>query len=356
MDFYPHFCSKFSESLGNCYYDNVDPDYPRSLSHRIVKQLNRFADTLLVLTGRSPLTLLRPDFYLKNINEFKYLYDLIEDDDGRDKLIAVLLYRILGYHRVRLPLKQYMLGLIESVRRPDRMPVNFRHGYINQYDLRQLGHELALYCADVSVQTQFMLEQYRLAGKVEVAPGDVVIDCGGCWGDSALYFASRQASRVYVYEFIPSNLAVFEANLKLNPACAGAIQLVDQAVWSASGVGLSYCDSGPSSRVGEPGQYPGSTSTLSIDDLVEQQIGTAVHFIKMDIEGAEAEALTGAARTIARFGPKLAISVYHKPDDMYKIPKLIKSIRPDYKFYLDYYTSVGYEVVLYAIIDAASQS
>ena len=80
MDFYPHFCSKLSESLGNCYYDNVDPDYPRSLSHRIVKQLNRFADTLLVLTGRSPLTLLRPDFYLKNINYriFRNLIPLIK--------------------------------------------------------------------------------------------------------------------------------------------------------------------------------------------------------------------------------------------------------------------------------------
>lgn len=349
MNFYPHFCSKFSESLSNCYYDNVDTDYPRSLGNRLIKLLNQFADSVLALTGRPPLTLLRPDFYLKNINEFKYLYDLIEDDAGRDTLIGVLVYRILGYHRVRLPLKSCTQALIESVRLPDKMPVNFRHGYIHQYDLRPLGHELTLYCAGVSVKTQFVLEQYRLANRVEVAPGDVVIDCGGCWGDSALYFASRQASRVYVYEFIPSNLAVFEVNLKLNPACAGAIRLVDQAVWSTSGVELGYCDSGPSSRVGELEKYPGRTSTLSIDDLVAQQIGTAVHFIKMDIEGAEAEALAGAAGTIARYGPKLAISVYHKPDDLYKIPRLIRRIRPDYRFYLDCYTTVGYEVVLYAV-------
>ena len=55
----------------------------------------------------------------------------------------------------------------------------------------------------------------------------------------------------------------------------------------------------------------------------------------MDIEGSEINALKGGKITINKYKPKLAISAYHKWDDLLKIPLLIHSIRPDYKFYLD---------------------
>lgn len=156
---------------------------------------------------------------------------------------------------------------------------------------------------------------------------------------------------MYAYEFIPSNVDVFQKNLDLNPVCKEIVTIIKKAVWSTSNLALSYCDTGPSSRVGEAGKYSGSTNTLSIDDLTENVIKGPVNFIKMDIEGAEVPALEGARKTIEKYGPQLAISVYHKPDDLYTIPKLIKGIRGDYKFYLDYYTSVGYEIVLYAVLN-----
>ena len=58
-------------------------------------------------------------------------------------------------------------------------------------------------------------------------------------------------------------------------------------------------------------------------------------FIKMDIEGAEKEALIGAEQIIRCHKPKLAICVYHKPEDIYVLPELINSFREDYRFYLD---------------------
>ena len=72
--------------------------------------------------------------------------------------------------------------------------------------------------------------------------------------------------------------------------------------------------------------------------------------IKMDIEGAEKRALRGAVEIIRRDKPMLAICVYHKNDDLLEIPKLIKEIVPDYKFYLRHHNVAGTETVLYAII------
>ena len=68
----------------------------------------------------------------------------------------------------------------------------------------------------------------------------------------------------------------------------------------------------------------------------------------MDIEGAELEALKGAEQIIRNFKPKLAICAYHKPEDLYTLPELIKSFRDDYVFYLRHYTDTLYETVLYA--------
>ena len=72
-------------------------------------------------------------------------------------------------------------------------------------------------------------------------------------------------------------------------------------------------------------------------------------FIKMDIEGAELEALKGSDGLIRKYKPKLAICAYHKPEDIYALPELIASYRSDYKFYLRHYTNSLNETVLYAV-------
>jgi hypothetical protein len=68
-----------------------------------------------------------------------------------------------------------------------------------------------------------------------------------------------------------------------------------------------------------------------IDTLVSELKLPRVDFIKMDIEGAEQEALRGARQTLARYRPRLAISAYHKREDPLEIPALVRSARPDYR-------------------------
>ena len=77
--------------------------------------------------------------------------------------------------------------------------------------------------------------------------------------------------------------------------------------------------------------------------------GLCTTYIVIDIEGAEHNALLGARQTIARWKPKMAVCVYHRREDLFDVPLLLKSFAPTYKFYLRHYTSNQTETVLYAV-------
>jgi len=72
-------------------------------------------------------------------------------------------------------------------------------------------------------------------------------------------------------------------------------------------------------------------------------------FLKLDIEGFEASALRGAANLIAKHQPVLAISAYHYPEDLWKIPNLIHELNPDYCLLIRHYTREIDDTVCYAI-------
>jgi hypothetical protein len=72
-------------------------------------------------------------------------------------------------------------------------------------------------------------------------------------------------------------------------------------------------------------------------------------FIKLDIEGAEKEALLGSAEIIKRRKPKLAICAYHKPEDIYELPRTILALRGDYRFALRQHVAGYWDTVLYAV-------
>lgn len=86
----------------------------------------------------------------------------------------------------------------------------------------------------------------------------------------------------------------------------------------------------------------------SIDKFVKNNY---ISFLKADIEGSEYPMLEGAIETIKKSKPKIAISVYHKPSDIFKITNFLKSLVPEYKLSLRHH-SIGFsETVLYCYID-----
>lgn len=88
--------------------------------------------------------------------------------------------------------------------------------------------------------------------------------------------------------------------------------------------------------------------TLTIDDLLRNNGLERIDFIKMDIEGAELEALKGAETVIRRFRPKLAISIYHRLPDFWEIPQWIEGLGLGYRFHLRHFTIHAEETVLFA--------
>ena len=107
--------------------------------------------------------------------------------------------------------------------------------------------------------------------------------------------------------------------------------------------------------LGFAGDYS-KTSRLAADDgneIVELDTidnvlnGRKATFIKMDIEGAEYQALLGAKETIRKYRPRMALSIYHKPQDIIEIPSLLLKCDVEYKYALRQYSSTGDETILY---------
>ena len=93
-----------------------------------------------------------------------------------------------------------------------------------------------------------------------------------------------------------------------------------------------------------------NSEVIKIRCLDDYTDGCKVGFIKMDIEGFELHALTGARETILRDRPLLAASVYHKPGDVVVLMDYLHELVPEYRFYLRHYGHVQDETVLYAAI------
>jgi len=85
-----------------------------------------------------------------------------------------------------------------------------------------------------------------------------------------------------------------------------------------------------------------------LDDIIPND--EKITFIKMDIEGAEYNALEGARSIIQKHKPRLAICLYHSDFDYIQIPQLIREMVPEYKLYIRHHLPSWAETVLYAFI------
>ena len=86
----------------------------------------------------------------------------------------------------------------------------------------------------------------------------------------------------------------------------------------------------------------------SVDSVLNKKPAT---IIKMDVEGFEREAIWGAAYTISHYSPKLMVSLYHRNEDIFELPLLIKKLNPDYKLYIRHQLYIpAWETNLYATL------
>lgn len=290
------------------------------------------------------------------IPELEWLSTRLADDESRDLLVEIIAYRIMGYKGVRLPLgtkeyKQKRTDLKSLADSSDSIYIDFMGWTLSRHDLSSYGIHGGMYIR--GAMTLFEIEQYaHYTSGTFVKKGDVVIDGGGCYGDTAIYFANKAGATgcVHTFEFVPSNLRIMKRNLDLNPELKQRVTVAENALWDTSDQAVYVKDNGPGSRV-DMDAFDGfdlQTQTLAIDDYVKRNDIDRVDFIKMDIEGAEGKALTGAEHTIRTMKPKLAICLYHSPEDFVRLPRLLDQYCPDYKFNLKHATMHAEETVLFA--------
>ncbi len=164
---------------------------------------------------------------------------------------------------------------------------------------------------------------------------EVVADLGAYTGDTFLSYVKNYGSmayrRYYCYEITKNS---FETLTKVTEAYP---RVVLRRKGAGDGPGTMALDVGADASANTLSAGEGtSTETVEIVAL-DDDITEPLTLIKMDIEGAEQSALAGCARHIREDRPKLALSVYHNFEDLWKLPRIVEKMAPGYRFYLRYH-------------------
>lgn len=170
---------------------------------------------------------------------------------------------------------------------------------------------------------------------------DIFIDGGAFDGDTVINFLKFQNNKYKkIYFFEPDKTSIEQAKKNLAQYknieyhAKGISDFTKKLKFNSRGdFGSVFCEDGEI-----------ELECVALKDIVKEPKA----FIKLDIEGAEIDAINGA-ESFFKNGSPFAICVYHKPSDIWQIPKLISNLNPNYNFYLRHYSNTVFETVLYGI-------
>lgn len=180
--------------------------------------------------------------------------------------------------------------------------------------------------------------------------GDVIVDGGAFTGDTIQCIVDRGIKFREIYAFEPDhrNLEILRSNFD-----SDNILIIAEGLWSKEGKLLFINADNPVSSyvideqaVDKDIKASDYVEVTSIDTFFERREKPT--FIKLDIEGGEVDAIKGAQQVISNYSPKLAVSIYHRPSDIWEIPLLINNMNPKYKFYLGHHSFYWVETIVYA--------
>lgn len=190
-------------------------------------------------------------------------------------------------------------------------------------------------------------ETYFPADLIRPSAREVFVDCGAFTGDT-------------IEAFMAARGGLFERIVAIEPDAISRRALQNRVDdWSGSGIGPirvepyaagSHRGTLQFETTGTVGSSVGSgADTVEVAPLDEILADCRPTYIKFDVEGAEHDALVGASGTIRDKMPVLAVSLYHKPEDLWDLPVLIRSLKLDYRMHLRRYSDERWETVLYAV-------
>jgi FkbM family methyltransferase len=192
---------------------------------------------------------------------------------------------------------------------------------------------------DMSIRQYFDLPEWKRNGD---GKQESFVDAGCFDGRTSLLFSEWcEGNYDHIWAFEPD-----EKNIgKCKTAFGGdaRCEVIPMGLWDEDTELNFSAGSSGGSKVSEMGDEKIRVCRL------DKKVKGKVTFIKMDIEGSELKALRGGIEIISRDKPKLAISIYHKPQDIWEIPAFICNINPEYRLYFGHYSIAAAETVLYAV-------
>ena len=243
----------------------------------------------------------RPDIILDHMEQIQKVYDKLADQESKD----------------------YYLNFLKAclTRNPFYYKNNPRSvvGYEYNTDLARLG----------------------LQG------GEVILDCGAFNGDTARLFRRRTNNNCEIYCFEPVDENYKELVEWIKRENIEKVHAMHVGVGKEKYVDKVYSAEAKTVKGAVGTNRHNSSNPIiseiqvdSLDNILEEK---RVDYIKMDIEGAEMDALRGGMRVIRKNHPQMLISAYHKITDMWEVPEIVLGIHSDYKVFLGHQPHAPYE-------------
>ena len=227
------------------------------------------------------------DYARKHRDELEKVYKLLADEQSKKVFENVIRYKLSG-----------KLDYLTAVETPSE----------EKFDLLKIGTE------------------------------EIYVDLGAYDGDTVIEFlneTSMQFTKIYAMEPDAKNYRKLKRRLYM--IGSALLEAYNCGAWDEDTSVVFNLRSGRSSKAVpdkdvslNPARFR-EVKMLKVDTLLR---GQPVTYLKMDVEGAEKKALFGAKETIANFSPKLNIALYHRNEDMFKIPLLVNSMQKKYKLYM----------------------
>ena len=207
-------------------------------------------------------------------------------------------------------------------------------------DLSRETYRKALYWrlhARFDAASQPVPDQYFPRDLLRPNSNEIFVD-GGAYDGDTLRAAPWPLSKVLAIEPDPTNAARLRAAMRQNT------QLHEVLLGSSSGFARFSGNGTMASSRSDIGTLEIPVATL--DDLTKEEHPT---FVKLDVEGDELVALKGGLGMLKREKPVVAVCVYHRPEDLWRIPTFLDESLPDHAFYLRAHAWDGFELVFYAV-------
>lgn len=280
---------------------------------------------------------------------------------------GILIVIAFASHRPEVLQKMYELDARFDVVAPD-LPVAgdglFDADFVRRNDTK-FNQAYALFAEEQSRSVFLNIIRFKLSGKLQylracetdkseifqsvlkLGEQEHFVDLGAYCGDTMQEFLQYTNGRfASVTALEPDEKNFRKLSRFASEQLSGQITLVQAGAWSADTTLFFSAEAGRQSHLTDSRKKGKPTPMRTLDSVLNGQPCT---FLKLDVEGAEREALIGASHTLRRFFPKLNIAAYHRNEDLFALPLLVHQLCPAYELFLRHHPAVpAWDTNLYA--------